>query len=151
MRDARPWTALRVAALCLLSLSAGVLLGRVVWRDPPPIVQRPDVRPFLPAVVLEEIEGGLLKGRVNGSVRLSAGDSAVLLGSGAFAVTLPYRYVPEAPPVIPEGAAFVASVRGTRYYPVSSPQGRELSPANRVYFASRAEAEAAGYVPWDLD
>lgn len=151
MPAARPWPAIQVVVLCVLCLTAGLLLGRVVWRDPPPLALVPDARPPMPAVVFEEIDGGVLKGRVSGEVRLAAGDAAVLLGSGAFAVTLPYRLAPEEPVVVPEGMAFVASVRGTRYYPVSSPQGRELSPANRVYFATRADAEAAGYVPWDSD
>lgn len=43
------------------------------------------------------------------------------------------------------GARFVASTRGTVYYPVACSAARELSPANRVYFGSEDAARAAGY------
>ena len=46
---------------------------------------------------------------------------------------------------IPHDALFVASKRGTKYYPVDSSAGNRLVPQNRIYFRSAAEAEAMGY------
>ncbi len=40
---------------------------------------------------------------------------------------------------------FFASKRGNKYYPENCPAGKTLKQENRVYFGTRAEAEAAGY------
>lgn len=42
-------------------------------------------------------------------------------------------------------AQFVASVRGTVYYPVGCRAAQKLAPANRVYFQTAEQAQAAGY------
>lgn len=47
----------------------------------------------------------------------------------------------------PADAAFVALSRGRVYYRAGCSGARKLSPANLLYFASREEAEAAGYTP----
>lgn len=41
--------------------------------------------------------------------------------------------------------AFVASKTGKKYYAVDTAAAKKIAEANRVYFASEAEAEAAGY------
>ena len=48
---------------------------------------------------------------------------------------------------VPVGMKFVASKKGTKYYAVESAGGERIVPQNRVYFATAAEAEAAGYQP----
>ncbi len=51
---------------------------------------------------------------------------------------------------IPAGAfsqAFVASMSGTRFYPVGCAGAARIASGNAVYFASAADAEAAGYQP----
>ena len=45
----------------------------------------------------------------------------------------------------PEGAAFVASKTGKKFYPVDSVQGKKIKEENRVYFKTEAEGEAAGF------
>src|SRR3989338_3853881 len=43
------------------------------------------------------------------------------------------------------GKNFVASNRGSKYYPVGCEAGKALKQENRIYFATREAAEAAGY------
>ena len=43
------------------------------------------------------------------------------------------------------GKNFVASSRGKKYYPIGCPAGSNLKESNKIYFASREEAEKAGY------
>lgn len=45
----------------------------------------------------------------------------------------------------PEGMRFVASKRGTKYYPLESAGAGSISPANRVFFETASDAEKAGY------
>jgi hypothetical protein len=40
---------------------------------------------------------------------------------------------------------FFASSRGSKYYPVTCSAGKTIKIENRVYFATKAEAEKAGY------
>ena len=40
---------------------------------------------------------------------------------------------------------FFASNRGSKYYPLSCSAGKTIKQENRIYFASREEAEKAGY------
>ncbi len=43
------------------------------------------------------------------------------------------------------GKSFFASSRGTKYYPAGCSAGKSLKLENRVYFATREDAEKAGY------
>ncbi len=45
----------------------------------------------------------------------------------------------------PDGALFVASKSGKKYYAVDSAQGKKIAAENRVYFKTDEEAVAAGY------
>jgi len=45
----------------------------------------------------------------------------------------------------PEGATFVASKTGKKYYAVDSAQGQKIKDENRVYFKTEDEAKAAGF------
>lgn len=42
---------------------------------------------------------------------------------------------------------FVASKRGTKYYPANCPAAQKLSSKNRIGFSTEEEARAAGYTP----
>lgn len=46
---------------------------------------------------------------------------------------------------VPEGAKFVASTAGKKFYEVDSAAGKKIKADKRVYFKDEAEAEAAGY------
>lgn len=130
--------------LFCLSISSGFLSGRMLVRNTSVITLREDTRPLVPTVHIEGIRNGLLHGSVRGSARVVLG-STVLTQSGVFAVDADSLLINEISVVVPSWAAFVASERGTKYYPVSSAGGQRITPANRIYFSSEQEAENAGY------
>jgi len=47
--------------------------------------------------------------------------------------------------VAPAGAQFVASKNGSKYHPVGSGTAKRIKDENKVYFASKEEAEQAGF------
>lgn len=100
----------------------------------------------VPTVTIDGFRNGAVVGTVFGGARLIIGNaSAIPDGSGAFALrtsVFTSQGGVQAPPV---GTQFVASKRGKKYYPVGSAGADNLSPANKIYFASREQAEAAGY------
>ena len=49
------------------------------------------------------------------------------------------------PSAVPNGAMFVASSRGKKYYPIWCSAAKSLSPANKIYFNTEDEATAKGY------
>lgn len=49
--------------------------------------------------------------------------------------------------VIPAGGSYVASKNGTKYHLPSCPGAKQMSEANKIYFASKEEAASAGYQP----
>ena len=48
---------------------------------------------------------------------------------------------------VSNGKSFFASNRGTKYYTISCSAGKTIKQENRVWFATREEAEQAGYTP----
>lgn len=46
-----------------------------------------------------------------------------------------------------ETQAYVASKNGVRYHALWCPGAQQIKEANRIYFASTHDAEAAGYTP----
>lgn len=145
-----PWTLLWALSLC-----AAYLFGRIAAQmtlAAPPMTIVPDPRPHIPVVMIAGIEGGRLVGTVTGSGRvIVAGKTVVPDAEGAFAaaITLPPAATrsgtARTPSVPASDAAFVASKRGKKYYPVGSKGAANLSPKNLIYFRSAEEAEAAGY------
>ena len=133
--------------LIVSALAAAYLLGCIVtlsaYRAPPPL-PIPDERAFVSTVVLHSWNDGKLSGVLRGSGRLLVGTRIVVPdGSGAFTVALSLPR--QAPSAGLSSPGFVASKRGKRYYPAGSPAAGKLSPKNLLFFATRAEAEAAGF------
>lgn len=52
-----------------------------------------------------------------------------------------------APPPVASGGQYVASKTGTKYYLPWCGTAKRIKEENKVWFASKAEAEAAGYEP----
>jgi len=44
-----------------------------------------------------------------------------------------------------QSGQYIASKTGSKYHRITCPGAKQIKPANAVYFASAAEAEAAGY------
>ena len=130
----------------VLALTLGVMMGYLLHASHAPLpatILREDTRALVPVVRIDGIDGRELIGVARGEVRLFHGEHQVLTsGSGAFRITLPGLTA-----VAPSGMRFVASKRGSKYYPAGSPGAERLSPANIVYFRDAAHAEAAGYLP----
>lgn len=87
----------------------------------------------------------MLHGSIIGSARVFIGDE-YFVQSGVFVMDASSLFTNEILLVVPDGAEFVASKRGKKYYPVFSSAGENISPQNRIYFSSEAEAEKSGYV-----
>ncbi len=134
-----------------LSAVAGFFAGQI-WAGlpsvPPPIAVAADTRPRVPVVTLVPDNGGI-RGTVTGDVRLFYQDKPVRTGSGGvfgFATQGKGKKTNAAAPA-PGGAQYVASKRGSKYYPVRSTAGQKLSPGNRVYFQTAEQAQQAGFRP----
>ena len=107
-----------------------------------------DDRKRVSVVMMNGIRDGKLHGFMRGNVRFFLAGVPVVPGSsGAFTVDASNFLVHEVAVDVPQGMRFVASRRGSRYYPVNSRSGQRLHPKNRRYFRTAEEAEMAGYRP----
>lgn len=77
-------------------------------------------------------------------------------GPAALENLIPSAALAPAVSPLPQGAAvspaasqgkYVGSVNSTLYHDSTCPSANQIKPANQVWFASREEAEAAGYSP----
>lgn len=135
----------------LLTLSLGYLVGRLttVRLSIPdrPIAIRADERASVPTVRIDAMRNGNVEGALVGDVRFFIGDRQIMPNAaGAFSAEAGVLRTDVVTIDIPEGALFVASARGTKYYPVDSAGGSNIVPENRIYFDSNEAAEAKGYV-----
>ncbi|MBI3619092.1 hypothetical protein HY213_03625 [Candidatus Peregrinibacteria bacterium] len=100
--------------------------------------------PTIPVITIGRL-GNEIKGQTTGDVRIFAGSKEIIPdASGAFRITLP-TWTTDVTVTVPTGMRFVASKNGKRFYPVLSAAGSAIAPANRVYFATKEEARAAGF------
>lgn len=60
-------------------------------------------------------------------------------------VTTPAQQPDPAPTAQKQSGKYVASKSGTKYHLATCPGARTISEANRVWFETKGEAEAAGY------
>ena len=133
------------------TLVFGYLLGRhaavrATYADAGEISFLTDTRTGAPTVVFEGIVDGLLRGAVRGDVRVFIDTDHIETDANGFFAVDPGALRTNVITIhVPDDAEFVASVRGTRYYPVFSSAGEKIVPRNRVYFANEDEAEAAGF------
>ncbi len=134
----------------VLALALGILLGcifSITWRTIPPTILREDTRPIIPVIMITGVQNGSLTGIMRGDVRFFVRDTQVLpSASGSFKAPAGSLLKNLTTVKVPAGMKFAASKRGTKYYPVASRSAQNLSPENRIYFRSAADAEAAGYV-----
>jgi hypothetical protein len=96
---------------------------------------------------------GVLEGREEGG---GAGITVSSLGTTtpafmeAAAAAAP-RAAPDipagAPTALPSGGEYVASKSGTKYYLPWCGSAKLIKEENKIWFATKAEAEAAGYAP----
>ncbi len=135
----------------ILACLLGYLIGRIVSiqitvQSAAPMHFTSDTRPTVPVVSIDGVRNGQLEGRMSSGVRLFVGEEYIIpTASGTFYISAEPVLVNRVTVDVPEGMHFVASRRGTRYYSVTSSQGAQITPANRVYFQTREEAKSNGY------
>ena len=131
-----------------LLLLTGYLIGRLVTSaslPKPSIMVVPDERDPVAVIRLEGVRNGQLEGETKGDVRFFLGDRLILAQSGTLKVPVGSFFTNEIAITIPEGMQFVASKKGTYYYPVDSADGEKIVPENRYYFRDEISAKAAGF------
>ena len=139
-----------ISALTLACL-IGYFIGRIVSiqltvLSASPIHFTSDTRSTVPVVSIEGVRNGQLEGRMSSGVRLFVGEEYVIpTASGTFNVAAEPVLVNRVTVDVPADMYFVASRKGTRYYSVTSSQGMQITPVNRVYFHTREEAKGNGY------
>jgi hypothetical protein len=126
------WVLLVVVLASSASFGLGILAGRDMGQGRGiSIGEVPMTAPGptgLPAAVLE-----------------AAGASGAI--SQAPAPAAPADIPASAPAAIPAGGQYVASKSGTKYYLPWCGTVSRIKDENKVWFASKADAEAAGYAP----
>lgn len=145
----RTLTLLPILTLLLL---CGYLGGRIVstleqnYQIPPPQISSQDLNQQVARIKIDRILNGILEGKIEGQpARVSVQDQlAATDAEGNFKIDV--QAITNLVPIpVPDGMNFVASKKGKKYYSVRSKSGANLSPANRVYFATEEEAINAGY------
>ncbi|OGJ54153.1 hypothetical protein A3D11_03965 [Candidatus Peribacteria bacterium RIFCSPHIGHO2_02_FULL_49_16] len=141
----------RYLPLLLLACAFGYTVGRIVSlyeeRYGTTMTLQPDTRESIPVVEIRGVEEGKLVGEIKGNVRVFLGSKQIFTDAdGSFAVPAETLLINDIWVSIPDGAKFVASKRGTKYYSIDSSGGQRIVPENRVYFGSKEEAEKQGYV-----
>lgn len=135
-----------MAGSLLLACSAGLMLGWQMGDLREPVREIPDSRPLVPTLVLRGIRDGQLWGAVAGDLRLFVGDVQVHVpASGTLLAPAGVLLTHERTLRVPQGMRYVASRKGSRFYPVESAPAQRIAPQNRVYFPDAASARAAGY------
>ncbi len=90
--------------------------------------------------------GRLSKGSQGAGIRIEYTEAAAQAANSASAL-IPEENLPKVSDLTASslGKSFFASSRGTKYYPAGCSAGKSLKLENRIYFATREDAEAAGY------
>lgn len=138
-------TASLIAAFLAGMAAAELLLS---WRlsHTTPFTLGPDIRPKICTVTVNGVTDGNITGTLAGSGRVFIGDMQALPGrDGSFSVPAAAFLMQKIHVTIPQGTQFVASKKGTKFYPLQSASAQKIAPENRVYFRSRADAQAAGF------
>jgi|CXWL01.1.fsa_nt_gi hypothetical protein len=82
------------------------------------------------------------------SARDTSGIPVTIKNSGAVIESVEMRPTPvSTSAVIPTGGAYVASKSSTKYHLPRCPGAQRIAEANKIWFATKAEAEKAGYTP----
>lgn len=77
------------------------------------------------------------------------GEESAKLGGTLTGTALEYNtaVASSAPGAISEKGAYVASKSGTKYHLPWCPGAKQIKESNKIYFASKEDAEAKGYTP----
>jgi len=104
----------------------------------------------IPVITFFQIENGEISGKITeGEARIQIEDSEISIVKDE-KFTLDIRKILPMLKEIPhpKDMKFVASKRGKKYYPIDSPRAFLVTLKNRVFFKTREEAEAKGFVKY---
>ena len=110
-----------------------------------------EINPKVATVKFIEVKNGQLVGKISGQrTRLAWSPNGIIDVDleGEFSIPLSQINLKDyyAADSLPQDARFVASSKGKYYYSVFEKMAWAISPANRVYFSSREDAEKSGYL-----
>ena len=139
--------------LVLVFWSGRLSLQYQLAREIPPVQTVSELNTTVPLLTIVDIEQGTLLATSNDPrLRLVSGDQIVLPDEN-LELELNLQHLgylgdrrPVVDHVIPEWANFVASKSGKYFYEIDEKSGRNLSPANRRYFATAEDAKNAGFL-----
>ncbi len=139
--------------ILLIGVSSGYGIGhfRAAKASFPEMLPIADLNPGIATIKLMKVEGGQLKGQVDGAkARLAYSSEKIMeLDKGEeFSVPLAeidlhLFYLKNQ---IPEDVHFIASGGGKYYYHVLDKRSLAIAPKNRVFFPSAEAAQKAGYL-----
>lgn len=141
----------------ILVLLVGFYAGRLSMRaelaeSTTAIRQIGQISETLPTVTLLGVSNNILSGKYSGDIRLMTVNNTAEQRNGEF--TLP---IAELAPVagtkqkvdsaMENAGPYVASKNSTLYHQSGTKAAKSIKPENRVYFASKQEAEQKGFRP----
>lgn len=142
------WQILSGIGILLFGMSLGGLLAHIEYdKNRSPIVFSPMPEKVVPVLKLEKIENGSLIGTSNvPEVRFQTEENNIFVfHDGSFRLDITNILPLSTKIPAPEGAQFVASSRGKKYWALDTPEAALLTPKNRIFFKSAEEAESKGY------
>lgn len=127
----------------------GGIIGGYFWgiqENALPVTIEQQDEKEVPTLTLQKIENGILSVKNNGSeIRVRTEDAEINIiknGENTIDVVGILPMLKKVP--APEWANFVASKRGSKYWPLDSYQAFSLSPKNRVFYGTEEDAKKDG-------
>ncbi len=140
----------------LLSVGIGFFAGRISVKidassDLSPISEAAEASEILPTVTLRSIGNNAVTGSYSGDVRVMGSTTTAEQRNGEFTVPLSDLVstgtVGAGPTALDTRYPYVASKNSEVYHVISASASSRIKPENRVYFASKEEAEKKGFRP----
>ncbi len=131
---------IQTAVLVLVGI-LGFAAGQFQLRAP--VETSPIIVPQIGRVALISAADDGLKIEISGAARVTWG-SEIVEGAGEYFI--PISQLPNASDLLLAGHAFVGNKASGKYYPTDSYHARGTAVADRRYFATEAEAQAAGFM-----
>ena len=134
--------------IALIIFIIGVLIGREI-PSAIHIMSTPQTPP-IPVLKLISRDGSVIKGHINGSLRVVMNgtdsiENSHLYSSEGLKIDIPWMQIPSDFDTFGALYPYVANTRTMRFYTINSATGRKIKPYERVYFMSKEDAISAGY------
>lgn len=140
----------------LLAIGIGFVAGRISVKvdglaDVSAIRASGQASNILPTVTLRKIDNNAVTGSYRGDVRIAGSTTTAEQRGGEFSVPLSdiasTAGATAGATALDTNYPYVASKNSEVFHAVSAPVAKRIKPENRVYFASREEAQKKGFRP----